>query len=232
MLSLAASQVEVMEGAGTATLEVRRTNGTFGAVSARLTTGDGSASAGADYLAVSEVVSFGNGDATPRSVQVPLVDDVVAEGVETFHAMLVDPTGGASLGNPSMAMVTVLDDDVPIGPCVEDEFTHCFHDGRFAVSATFRAPGAELGQARRIPLTDQSGLYWFFFADNVEMLIKVLNACVDPFNRYWVFLAATTNVEFTVTVVDTQTPAVKVYRNDQGVAAVPIQDTDAFATCP
>ena len=46
------------------------------------------------------------------------------------------------------------------------------------------------------------------------------------------FYAATTNVEFTVTVTDTQTGAVKQYKNKLGQAAAPVLDTAAFATCP
>ena len=64
------------------------------------------------------------------------------------------------------------------------------------------------------------------------MLVKVLNACIPPFDRYWFFYAATTNVEFTLTVTDTQADVIKSYRNPLGRPAPPIQDTQAFATCP
>ena len=76
-------------------------------------------------------------------------------------------------------------------------------------------------------------MFWFFNENNIEMLIKIQNACVDPFNRYWVFFAATTNVEFEVVVEDTAHPGVeRRYTNPQGMAALPVQDTGAFATCP
>jgi len=64
------------------------------------------------------------------------------------------------------------------------------------------------------------------------MLVKVLDACATAFNSYWVFAAATTNVEFTLTVTDTQAGKVKTYFNPLGTPAPPIQDTAAFATCP
>jgi hypothetical protein len=63
------------------------------------------------------------------------------------------------------------------------------------------------------------------------MLVKVLNAC-GLNQRYWVFYAATTNVEFTLTVTDTQTGKTKVYFNPINTPAPPVQDTSAFATCP
>jgi hypothetical protein len=47
-------------------------------------------------------------------------------------------------------------------------------------------------------------------------------------DRFWVFYAATTNVEFTVTVTDTETGRQKQYFNPLGTPAPPIQDTQAF----
>jgi hypothetical protein len=63
------------------------------------------------------------------------------------------------------------------------------------------------------------------------MLIKVLDGC-NINNRYWVFAAATTNVEYTLRVTDTETGASKQYRNPLGQASPAITDTSAFATCP
>jgi hypothetical protein len=230
-LGFAAPTASAVEGAGAATLQVERTGGSDGAVSAQVTTADGTATAGSDYVAAQEVVSFGPGDVAAQNVHVSLVDDGVPEPAESFHAMLGTPTGGASLGTAA-ATVTVIDDDVTAGPCVPDEHTLCFHEERFSVTATFRAPGGEVRQATRIPLTDASGLFYFFNANNVEMLVKVIRACVPQFDRYWVFVAATTNVEYTLTVIDTQADLIRVYTNDQGQAAIPVQDTAAFDTCP
>ena len=46
------------------------------------------------------------------------------------------------------------------------------------------------------------------------------------------FANATTNVEFTVTVTDTDTGVSKEYFNPLGTPAQAITDTQAFATCP
>jgi hypothetical protein len=51
-------------------------------------------------------------------------------------------------------------------------------------------------------------------------------------DHYWVFVAAATNVELHITVTDTQTGQVRTYFNPLGKAALPVQDTSAFATCP
>ena len=61
--------------------------------------------------------------------------------------------------------------------------------------------------------------------------MKVLNAC-HGYERYWVFASGLTNVEVTLTVTDTESGQVRRYFNPQGTMYAPVQDTDAFATCP
>jgi hypothetical protein len=123
--------------------------------------------------------------------------------------------------------------DAPVAPCVASSTTLCLNNSRFEVRTHWRSSTAN-GDATAVPLdfAPDSGLFYFFNPTNIEMLVKVLNACGDPFNHYWVFYAATTNVELTVTVVDTQTGKTQVYFNPLNTAAAPVQDTDAFATCP
>jgi plastocyanin len=231
-LSFSAPSYSAGEAAGGATVTVRRTGGSSGAVSVHYATSDGSAVAGSDYTAASGTINFGGNDSADKTFNVGILDDNALEGNETVNLMLSAPTGGAALGAPSSATLTLLDDDVPVGPCVEGGDTLCLHGGRFLVKASFRPPGGQRQPANGIPFTERAGLFWFFNQNNIEMLIKVLNACVDPFNRWWVFYAATTNVEFEVVVADLQEQQVRVYGNDQGVPALPEQDTNAFATCP
>jgi hypothetical protein len=122
------------------------------------------------------------------------------------------------------------------GTCLESATTMCLLGGRFKVEVAFETgpPANQSGPAQVVPLgSDSTGMLYFFNADNWEMLIKVLDAC-SLNNRFWVFFAATTNVGFTVTVTDTdaENPTSKTYSNNVGVAALPVQDTGAFATCP
>src|SRR5205085_10645062 len=72
--------------------------------------------------------------------------------------------------------------------CTPSATTICLSGGRFAVSIQFRNNGV-LQDATAIKYTDASGLFWFFGADNIEVLMKILNAC-GLNNRYWVFNAA------------------------------------------
>jgi hypothetical protein len=104
--------------------------------------------------------------------------------------------------------------------------------GRFKVGVDWRngdgltGPGS--GQVA--PRGDDTG-FFFFSPDNTELVVKILNAC-DLNSRYWVFAGATTNVEYTLTVTDTQLGTTKAYTNPLGQAAPAVTDTSAFATCP
>jgi hypothetical protein len=123
--------------------------------------------------------------------------------------------------------------DAAIGPCVADGQTLCLNNGRFRVQVAWAITGGQTGVGQVVPVSsDDSGLFWFFDANNWEMLVKVLNGCAATPPRYWVFFAATTNVQYTVTVTDTQTGAVKAYFNPLNNSAAAVTDTGAFATCP
>ena len=158
-----------------------------------------------------------------------------------FLVSTVNYTAGASdpqLGRPlEIALrspgVQANFDDVRLtaGTCLPDATTLCFFNDRFRLTMDWRFPSGQTGAGQAVPLTDQAGLFYFVNPANLEMLIKMLNAC-SLNNRYWVFYAATTNVEFTVTVTDTLHGVQETYSNPLGTPAPPVQDTDAFATCP
>jgi hypothetical protein len=113
-------------------------------------------------------------------------------------------------------------------PCFDSSSRLCLNQGDVLVEVDFRRPNDQEGLGIDSGLrTDDSGILWFFNASNLEMLIKVLNAC-GVNNRYWVFYAATTNVEFHVVVIDTRTGEVWTSFNPLGRAAPPVQDTDAL----
>jgi hypothetical protein len=102
--------------------------------------------------------------------------------------------------------------------------------GRFEVRATFRTTQGQQGNANPFVLTGDTGYFWFFDAANVEAVVKVLGAC-GVNGRHWVFAAGLTDVEATLTVVDSSTGAVRTYHNPLGEPFRPILDTEAFG-CP
>ncbi len=148
----------------------------------------------------------------------------------TFYLFRVRASGAGGTFSSYSNEASATTDGI-VGTCVAGTETLCITNSRFRTEVAWRtAADTGRGQAVTIPTAPASGLFYFFGPDNIELLVKVLNACV--FDRYWVFYSATTNVEFALTVTDTQTGKVKSYFNPLNRAAPPVQDTDAFATCP
>jgi glucose/arabinose dehydrogenase len=230
-LQLTAAGFTAAEGEA-ATVTVSRTGGSDGAVSVDYATADGTASAPGDYLATSGTLSWGDGDGAVKSFAVQLVDDVAIEGDESLTVTLSAPGGGAALGNRTAATVVVEDDDVAAEPCVASATTLCLNGGRFRVDVAWLNFQGNSGFGQAVPLSGDAGYFWFFDPDNPEIFVKVLDACVPPFNHYWVFAAGLTDVETTLTVIDTATGDLKRYDKPLGEGFAPIRDTTAFATCP
>ncbi|HYO13979.1 MAG TPA: plastocyanin/azurin family copper-binding protein [Thermoanaerobaculia bacterium] len=327
-LRFSQASYSVSEG-GAATITVQRVGGDDGAVSVTFGAIAGSASA-ADFTAVSGTLAWADNDDSPKTFTVATANDAASEGNETVQLRLTNPTGGATLGSPNTALLTLQDNDgtpggtpaapaglqgmahsateimlswtdssnnetgfaverrtiagtfqqvatlgantettiVPgldpstfylfrvralgggttssgpsnevgiatlglAGPCIAGPETLCINGGRFQVEMSWRTSDGITGTGKAVPIptAPDSGLFYFFNASNLEMLLKVLNAC-GLNQRYWVFFAATTNVEFAVVVTDTQTGQTRSYFNPLNRPAPPVQDTDAFATCP
>lgn len=117
-------------------------------------------------------------------------------------------------------------------PCVEDATTLCLLDDRFKVTINWETLFNTSGSGMAVEVTSDTGYFWFFSEENVEVVVKTLDACIPPFNRFWVFAGGLTDVATTTTVVDTVTGATRTYTNLQSTPFQPIQDTDAFDTCP
>src|SRR5688500_20030412 len=113
----------------------------------------------------------------------------------------------------SLAVVLLGAAAAPAGAaCVPTATSMCLNEDRFAVAATFRTATLPTTPARPVEITDQTGYFWFVDPGNVEIMVKVLNACTFPgAPRFWVFAAGLTNVEVVITVTDTKTGAVKTY---------------------
>lgn len=110
-LQFSASTYSVNENGGSATITVTRTGGSSGAVSVNYATGGGSATAGDDYVTTSGTVSFDDGDTANKTFTVTINDDPDYEGNETVNLSLSSPTGGATLGSPSAAALTIVEND-------------------------------------------------------------------------------------------------------------------------
>lgn len=100
----------VEEDDGTLTISVVRTGGTEGTVKVDYELEAGTATAGTDYEVVSGTLTFLSG-VSSGTFQVKILNDSVTEGSEAITLKLLNVTGGASLGTPSTATLTIRDDE-------------------------------------------------------------------------------------------------------------------------
>src|SRR5262249_37746871 len=69
--------------------------------------------AGVDFTAVSGALTWAAGESASKTFTVPIIDDGLVEGDETVVLTLASPTGGATLGAPATATLTIADNDFP-----------------------------------------------------------------------------------------------------------------------
>jgi hypothetical protein len=100
------------ENGGLVSITVNRSGGSAGAVTVDYVSLDGTAAAGDDYQAASGTLSFADGEVS-QTLSLILVNDSIYEGNEDFSLQLSNPTGGAKLGTPASASVTIVDDELP-----------------------------------------------------------------------------------------------------------------------
>ncbi|TQV89489.1 Calx-beta domain-containing protein [Aliikangiella coralliicola] len=110
----------VNENDGAVNIIIERTSGSYGEVAVSVATQDDSAVATSDFTALSQTVTFADGE-TEKSVTIQLIDDDIYETDESFIIALSNVTGDAALGT-SNSTVTILDNEpVPAAGVLEIE---------------------------------------------------------------------------------------------------------------
>jgi PKD repeat protein len=149
-------------------------------------------------------------------------------------ASVADTGAFASAGNalPSRAKIagagaSALLPTLAETACTANGVALCLNAGRFQVTVSWRVPSqGTSGVGRATPLTADTGHFWFFTANNIELIVKVVDGRAVN-GRFWVFSGALSDVEYTLTVTDTFTGLVRTYVNPSGILAS-IADTAAF----
>jgi Leucine-rich repeat (LRR) protein len=99
----------VNENEEQATITVTRTDSNDGAVSIDYATSDDSATAPDDYTQTSGTLNWSDGDDADKTFKIDIINDTALEEDEEFIVSLANPTGGAQLGEPDTAIVTIID---------------------------------------------------------------------------------------------------------------------------
>jgi hypothetical protein len=145
------------------------------------------------------------------------------EAFPTSVLSLSSPKAAASPVAPALAAKA----GVPDGDCVPSPAVLCLVRKMFQVEVEFTDPrDGNGGQGRAVALTDDTGNFWFFGPENLELMVKVLDGRAIN-NHYWVFFGALSDVEYTVTVTERATGKKKTYHNARHQQAS-VADIQAF----
>ena len=116
-VSIEVQDEELGEGVGSAAVRVALDGVAQQVVTVQYETRDGTATSPQDYTGARGTLTFEVGE-TEKYVAVPLVDDDVVEGEETFSFGLDNAVGAAISNLSGRATVTIIDDDGSGGPIV------------------------------------------------------------------------------------------------------------------
>lgn len=108
ILQFNTATASVAENVGTLVLTVTRTGGSLGSASVTCSTTNGTAVAGADYTAVSTLLTWNGGDTSAKTCSIPILVDVITELSEDFTVSL-SGASGAAVGSVRTVRVTILD---------------------------------------------------------------------------------------------------------------------------
>jgi photosystem II stability/assembly factor-like uncharacterized protein len=114
--------------------------------------------------------------------------------------------------------------------CVPSPTALCLEGGRFRVESQFTTPQGSSGHGRAVPLTPDTGTFWFFDPTNLELVVKVLDGCGIN-DHQWVFSGGLTDVAVIITTTDTWTGEVRTFERAGGAPFSPLAEIEAFSGC-
>ncbi|HVS16711.1 MAG TPA: choice-of-anchor B family protein [Thermoanaerobaculia bacterium] len=148
--------------------------------------------------------------------------DATVDGLTTYRYRLAAGDGHLEGGSSNLEVESAA---AP-GVCVESPAAACLQGGRFRLEVAWRDAAGVVRPATLDALGDETAQAWFFEPDNVELLVKVLDATAYA-AHYWMFYGALSDLAYTVTVTDTANGRVRRYANPAGSIAGRA-DTAAF----
>jgi hypothetical protein len=154
------------------------------------------------------VVTSTQGEVTP-AVAATASGRIVAVWSDTPVTFFFDPIP------PDLSGGSVLAQSFSVATCAVSSSQICLGD-RFRVEVRFTDPrNGQTSSGVPVPLTGDTGAFWFFDPSNLELMIKVLDGRALN-GHFWVFHGALSDVDYTITVTDTFTGSSRTYHNNQG----------------
>jgi Calx-beta domain len=110
-IQLTADKFFTSENSSNLTVTVTRSGDISGATSVDYATSNGTATGGTDYTSASGTLNFAAGQLT-KTVTIPILNDQIFEGPAETFSFTLSNTSGASLEAPSVAQITIADNEV------------------------------------------------------------------------------------------------------------------------
>lgn len=159
---------------GSITVAVARRGNSVGAVSVDFqlrgvtAVGGGNVGGGVDFFTNNGTLTWADGDTSPKTFVVTIVNDLTPEPDETLQAVLSNPLGAAVLGTPSVATLTIKDDDA--APILQfSNATFSVNEGAGNAVVTVTRSGSNIGQVSVDYVTTTDGTA----TENVDYTPKV-----------------------------------------------------------
>lgn len=171
--------------------------------------------------------------AIPADVTTVIVSQLEPATRYTFRVRSRNAFGASAVSNRATA-ATFADG----AACSVGDTELCLLGGRFRVELRFHDPRTDdpvpgqpipaerLESAIAVPSTDQTGLFWFFAPENIELIVKMVDGRALN-GHFWVFYGGVSNLEYRLEVTDTETGEVALYHNPRGELCG-LADTLAF----
>jgi photosystem II stability/assembly factor-like uncharacterized protein len=167
-LQFSSQAYNASEGADNSTITVTRTDGASGVVQVDYSTSNGTASAGADYTATSGTLTFNQGESS-KSFSIHVINDGVNEGDETVNLTLSNPTGGASLGNPTTAVLTIKEEVSALYLIVEESETDPNQAAAIDATLFLRDPFPVINPGNLLNLDTDKNTRIIVFVTNLQL---------------------------------------------------------------
>jgi len=137
--------------AGTISLTVSRAVGSLGTINLQCVTANGTALSGQDYVGITNNLLWNNGDVSPRTVVVPLINHSLVGPNKQFFASLLNPTLNgvatpALFGTITNAVLTIINDN-SYGAFQFSSPTYQVNENGGTATITVTRSGSALGTA-------------------------------------------------------------------------------------
>lgn len=146
-------------------------------------------------------------------------------GVGSYTLLATDVSGGPNPTPVPTRPNVPTPTPIPQYGCYTSASQVCLNQ-RYTVAARWDTSDGRSGSGVPVPMSGDTGYFYFFSPSNVELVVKVLDGRAIN-GHVWVFYGALSDVHYVITVRDSATGAQRLYENPQGNLAS-VADTAAF----